>query len=53
MERERTYYATTKESNAYIKRLLTKNTTLRRADIPDWLVEAKRAQLLLKREANK
>lgn len=65
-ERDRAHYAANKNrrketrqfnirnaSDTYIKRLLTERTTLHPADIPDWLVEAKRAQLLLKREANK
>lgn len=39
--------------SSYIKHLLTCNTILSRKDIPDWLVEAKREQLKLKRELRK
>lgn len=51
--RERTRRIVAELGDEYIKFLLTRDKSLRFADIPDWLVEAKREQLRLKRELRK
>ena len=50
-ESSRKYFSAQKEqlTDTYIKKLLTRDNSLWAKDIPEWLVEAKRSEVKMKR----